>query len=245
MNISEVAVTDVDDNSFQIRCFDKEPQILDFGNGKKYELSRGVNNCIRTVYEGNYEASPPYFWTGFSLSDPYDTKKLCNAFKYLFALVEENGTYKKNDDDPFAPGNFNPKGVEIKGDTQNSIIKLDVEEGVYHIFVTIGNIKKKFVLDSGASEVSLPESFEKELINMGIIKKDYYTSSALYKLADGRIILCRRLILPELKIGNYTVTNVRTVIGKDSSPLLLGKSFLDKFKKWSIDNTTKVLNLEK
>lgn len=243
MNISEVTVTDVDDNSFDIICFDKEPQIVYFG-GQKSELSRGVNKCIRTVDEGNYEPKSPYFRTGFSLKDPYDTKKLCNAFKYLFALVQENGTYKRNDDDPFAPSNFNPNRFEIKGNMQSSSIELEVDGGVYHIFVTIGNIEKKFVLDSGASDVTISTNLENELINSGAIKKEYYGSPALYKLADGNIILCRRLILPELKIGKYTVTNVRTVIGKDSSPLLLGKSFLDKFKKWSIDNTTKVLNLE-
>jgi len=245
MHISEVTVTDVDDNSFDIRCFDKEPQIIDFGNGNKHALSRGVNNCIRFVYEGNTEAQAPYFTTGFSLKDPYDTKKLCNAFKYLFALIQEDGTYKRNDDDPFAPGNFNLNRVEIKGNMQSSNIALEVDGGVYHIFVTIGNIEKKFILDSGASDVTISTNFENELINSGTIKKEYYGSPALYKLADGSIILCRRLILPEFKIGNYTVTNVRTVIGKDSSPLLLGKSFLDKFKKWSIDNTTNVLNLEK
>jgi aspartyl protease family protein len=116
---------------------------------------------------------------------------------------------------------------------------------MYHIKVTIGNIERKFVLDSGASDISISEDLENELIKNGVIKRENYKASALYKLADGSIVQKRRLTLPALTIGNVTLTNVSASIGIGSTPLLLGKSFLDRFKSWTIDNSSQILKLEK
>jgi len=123
--------------------------------------------------------------------------------------------------------------------------KLYKQDNVYYIWVTIGTVKRKFVLDSGASDVLISEESEKDLINSGIIKKTNYLEPALYKLADGSIIQCRRLILPTIQIGNFIVKNVKASIGVGNASLLIGKSLLDKFKKWTIDNESQILNLEK
>ena len=243
MHVSEVEVRSFSDESFYLTCFDVD--------GRKSKNNYSIQKppyqckCIRYEFETNKPANNLDFQYVYALNDPYKTKKLCNAFRYLFDLIQEDGSYIRDDADPFAPNNFKLKGNDIKGNMANTNIKLESDGGVYHTFVTIGNIKKLFVVDSGASDVTLSEDFEKELINTGIIKKGYYISSALYTLADGSIILCRRLILPELTVGAYTVTNVKAVIVGNSSPLLLGRSFFDKFKKWSIDNSTNILSLEK
>lgn len=91
----------------------------------------------------------------------------------------------------------------------------------------------------------ISEEFEKELISSGILKKNNYQTPGLYQIADGSIIECRRIIIPELKIGNFIVKNVSASVGKGQTPLLLGKSLLDKFKSWKIDNLRETLKLEK
>lgn len=83
-----------------------------------------------------------------------------------------------------------------------------------------------------------------ELVNKGFLKKEYYVSNGLYKIADGSIVICRRLIIPELTIGGFTLKNVNATVG-NGDILLLGKSVLDKFKSWSIDNLKKALKLTK
>ncbi|MBF0694359.1 MAG: retroviral-like aspartic protease family protein [Flavobacterium sp.] len=177
--------------------------------------------------------------------DLYLLKKFNNSFKYLFAKIEEDGTYTRQDDDPFAPNNYNSHSVEIKGNTSSSDVKLDKANGIYYLNVTIGSISQKFILDSGASEILISEDFEKELIKQGIVTKVDYLTPALYRIADGSIVQCRRVILPSVTIGGFTVKNVNASVGNGQTPLLLGKSFFDKFKSWKIDNISQTLKLEK
>lgn len=242
MEISEVKLGNMNDNRFQIKCKspEKTPGSLDYFVGEAYTAP----NCIQVNGRPTGSDNPTQ-WFSLWLKDLYNNKKLYNAFNYLFALIEADGSYKRKDDDPFASNNYNPKAIDIKGNSKSSVIKLEKGNGVYYILVTVGSIKKKFVLDTGASDVLLSESAERDLINLGVINKGNYITPALYKIADGSIVQCRRLVLPELKIGNFTITNVTASVGVGTVPLLLGKSFLDKFKKWTIDNLSETLNLEK
>jgi predicted aspartyl protease len=86
---------------------------------------------------------------------------------------------------------------------------------------------------------------ERELVDKGLIKKENYIESGLYKLADGTIVLERRLKIPNVKIGAFTVKDVECGISPTGDVLLLGKSFLNRFSKWSLDNANKKLILEK
>jgi len=180
----------------------------------------------------------------FFILDEDETKKIQNALIYLIAKVKENGTYVPNrqDDDPFSPHNFTS---EVITKINNQTIRLEKEGGVYFIVVSIGKVSRKFILDSGASDVSISETLEKELKNAGVITQANYLSPALYKLANGNVVECRRILVPEMTIGNYTVKNVTVSVFNKGGELLLGKSFLDKFSKWTIDNNTQTLKLEK
>nr|WP_299035677.1 retropepsin-like aspartic protease [uncultured Tenacibaculum sp.] len=173
------------------------------------------------------------------------SEKIRNALLYLIDLAKQNGYETKNtDDDPFASINFNSEKFNIESKQNSDEIKLSSQNGVYHININIGGVFKKFILDSGASDVLISKEFEKELIKKRIIKKEDYLTSGLYRIADGSIIKCRRLILNELKIGGFRLKNVRVTVNS-SNTMLLGKSVLDKFKNWSINNLKKTLILEK
>lgn len=172
----------------------------------------------------------------------YINDKVFNAVEYLLAAIEESNKYNRNDTDPFAPENYN-KSVSVSGSSSTKI-KLESFGGVYKVWVKIGGTNQHFILDSGASDISLSLDAERELINAGVLKKENYITPALYRLADGSIIKCRRLILPEMTIGSFKVDNILASVGVSDSPLLLGRSFLDKFKKWSVVNSTKELLLE-
>ncbi len=201
------------------------------------------NPCFLTVEKEVFDKNQYSFGLRFKKEGQRD--KVYNAFKYLIGLINESPEYQTTDDDPFANENFKSTYSFITGIKSKEEIKLDKESGIYYILIEISGIKKQFVLDSGASEISLSAELEKEFITRGILTKDSYIEPALYRIADGSIVAKRRVLLKEVKVGEFTVNNVTASIGSSNIPLLLGKSFLDKFRKWTIDNESEKLILEK
>ncbi|MCF7569643.1 retroviral-like aspartic protease family protein [Sabulilitoribacter arenilitoris] len=214
----------------EIKC--KTPYCLTWTNYIMY--NRSGNEVIENTNQ-----------TILSYQKQDNRDKIHNAFKYLFGLIKESNSFQSTDDDPFANENFNNTYSYVDGIKSIEEIKLKRESGVYHISIDIGGVTKSFVLDSGASEISLSSELEKEFIARGIIKKESYLEPALYRIADGSIISKKRVVLKNIKVGEYIVNNVTASIGSSNIPLLLGKSFLDKFSKWTIDNTSEKLILEK
>ena len=47
-----------------------------------------------------------------------------------------------------------------------------------------------------------------------------------------------------LRVGDIVIENVTGGVAPMQGSLLLGQSFLERFKSWSVDNTTHVLLLE-
>lgn len=116
-------------------------------------------------------------------------------------------------------------------------IKLTKRGGVYELPVLVnGVIELNFILDSGASDVHIPLSLFKTLINAGKIKREDIIGLETYSIADGSNVENLKIILRKLEIGQFTADNVEASVGTDDSPLLLGQSFLQNFKNVSIDN---------
>lgn len=65
----------------------------------------------------------------------------------------------------------------------------------------------------------------------------------LYRIADGKVINQRRVLITKLSVGSFSINNIVTSIASEDSPFLLGKNFLDKFKSWSINNARSTLIL--
>lgn len=210
------------------------------------------HNCIKSSYSyidiPSYQKNESENWIPMYPKDGSKiyAQKLRNAFEYFVDLAKEQG-YKRSDDDydPFAPKNYSSKESKITSDDgfNNEAIRLEKRNNVYYIDISINGLSEKFILDTGASDVTLNEEVERDLISKGLLKKEDYISSALYRIADGSIVSNRRLIISKLKIGKFIVENVKANVAKSNAPLLLGKSLLDKFPSWSIDNQNMTLKL--
>lgn len=135
---------------------------------------------------------------------------------------------------------------DVVGYSKSDYVPL-INYGVaFKVKVKVGNLSKYFIFDSGASDVLISSDFERELLLEGLIRKEDYLTDDYYSLADGSIVKCRRILLDDFEIGDFTVNNVIVAIVDNSdNSLLLGKSFLDKFSNWSIDNKNSTLYLEK
>ena len=123
-------------------------------------------------------------------------------------------------------------------------VPLEVIGGTYLVPVTInGQITLKFVIDSGASDVSVPADVALTLVRTGTITKSEFIGKENYQLADGSTVPSQRFVIRSLKVGDLTLENVTGGIAPVEGQLLLGQSFLSRFKSWSIDNQRQVLIL--
>ena len=156
---------------------------------------------------------------------------------YLCEILKDNINYKSKTIDPF---NSTP---EKSNSASKKVVELTQENGVLIVNILISNKIKKFILDSGAAEVNLNPETENLLKATGCIEANSVLENGLYQTADGRIIECRRVEIKQLTIGGTVYRNIIACVGESGSPLLLGRTFLNKFKSWSIDNTTNQLEL--
>jgi clan AA aspartic protease (TIGR02281 family) len=106
-----------------------------------------------------------------------------------------------------------------------------------------GAVSVKFVLDTGASDVLIPQEVADALTRSGALHRDDFIGTQTYQLADGSRLKSRRIVIRELTVGGQSVRNVVASIGPARSPALLGQSFLAKFPSWTLDNERQVLEL--
>jgi len=115
---------------------------------------------------------------------------------------------------------------------------------VVPVFIN-GAITLNFVVDSGAADVAVPADVVGTLVRAGTIEKADITGKQKYMLADGSISPTVTFMIRSLKVGDVLVENVKGSVSPAAGSLLLGQSFLQRFKSWSMDNTKHVLVLER
>jgi clan AA aspartic protease (TIGR02281 family) len=117
--------------------------------------------------------------------------------------------------------------------------------GTFAVPVLINNaITLDFTVDSGASDVSIPVDVVSTLIRMGTIKATDFIGEQTYVLADGSRVKSKTFRIRSLRVGDRVLENVTGSVAGENGSLLLGQSFLGRFKSWSIDNGRHALVLE-
>lgn len=112
--------------------------------------------------------------------------------------------------------------------------------------VIINNaLKLNFIVDSGASDVSIPADVFERLVEANTVTRADITGNRNYKNADGEVFQSQTFVIRSLKIGNIEAPRVQAKVSPSNAPPLLGQSFLKRFKSWSIDNSTQELILQR
>jgi clan AA aspartic protease (TIGR02281 family) len=106
------------------------------------------------------------------------------------------------------------------------------------------SVAADFVVDSGASDVVLPETVLDALRRAGKFSDADFTGTQMVKIANGSIVKARTFTLRSLSIGNRVVTNLHASVAPAKATALLGQSFLQRFASWSIDNERQALVLK-
>jgi len=136
-----------------------------------------------------------------------------------------------------APGEGTGKGI--------TRIPLTPGQGVHYVPVKLnGVIDANFAVDSGASTVVLSEDVFRRLIDSGTLSRRDHLGSGMAELADGSTVVADAYNIRSLQVGGRTIHNITAMVARGRrGQLLLGQSFLRRFKSWSIDNRAKVLEL--
>jgi clan AA aspartic protease (TIGR02281 family) len=124
-------------------------------------------------------------------------------------------------------------------------VALKADRGMFVVPVEInGAMMLDFTIDSGATDVSIPADVFSTLKRTGTLEDADIIGEQTYIMADGTKTILVTFMIRSLKIGNRVVENVKGSIAPTQGSLLLGQSFLGRFKSWSIDNTAHELLLE-
>jgi predicted aspartyl protease len=125
------------------------------------------------------------------------------------------------------------------------VVRLRNHDGSLLVPVLINNaVTAPFTIDSGASDVSVSSDLLEKLIRSGTVSPADFLGRQVYHLADGSAVSSDTFRIHVLKVGDREVHDVMGSVTNDANSLLLGQSFLARFRSWSIDNQRQVLLLK-
>lgn len=117
------------------------------------------------------------------------------------------------------------------------VIPVEARDGAYVVPVLInGVLSEDFIIDSGSADVSIPADVASTLKQLGTISAKDLIGSKTYVMADGSRVPSETYRLSSLKIGNLVMQDVTVRVAAEKSHFLLGQSFLNRLKSWSMDN---------
>lgn len=190
---------------------------------EKRTLNEGIEEALSQLNGGGYEG---YLSAG-------EMGRLCG--------ILSRWTYEHANDSSIHPL------IDKNNTITATSIPITKDGGVYNVKATINNeIPLTFVVDSGATDVVLPQYVGKTLFASGALTKADVLGTAQYALADGAIQSGIVVNLKSITIGQIKIQNVRaSILPTDSGALLLGQSALRKLGKWRINSVKNALEIDK
>ena len=112
---------------------------------------------------------------------------------------------------------------------QSETIELHRENGVFHVYSSLGKVPTKMIFDTGASLTTISAKLASRI---GLKLK---TADPTVQLttADGTVVEAKRLVIPSVRVGKFTVQNVECAVmpaEKGDVDPLLGQTFFKHFK---------------
>jgi len=118
---------------------------------------------------------------------------------------------------------------KAEGSVQSETIELHREHGVDHVYASLGKVPTKMIFDTGASLTTISAKLAGRI---GLKPK---TGDPTVRLttADGTVVEARRLVIPSVRVGKFTIQNVECAVmpaEKGDVDPLLGQTFFKHFK---------------
>ncbi len=184
--------------------------------------------------------------------DLIKTRKLSDA--ELKALENPNSIlfyevmYKCGD--PFAEegsssNNWKKEFVkDISGPAADTINILALN-GMSYIKMKTGSLLQYWLFDTGSSDLLIDNDTEASLKKEGLLTQNNYLGTGEYEMANGVIDTCRKYVLNNITIGKYIINNVVVAVTDKGKRIIVGKSLMNKFTDWKLDNEKNYLILNK
>lgn len=124
-------------------------------------------------------------------------------------------------------------------------VAMERENGVYKVPVTVNGVPMKFILDTGASLISMSEAEAESMYEQGAITTADIIGRSRFQDATGAISPGAVVRLKSVQIGDRVLENVSAnIVSGTKAPLLLGQSALSQFGKISVDYRRNVVTFD-
>lgn len=204
-----------------------------------------------------------------SVKDSLDEKKLDDYCNCAVNVMKERKVPAKKMDDLGNPNSFlyneiayRCGGIPVKRVSEttrwNSSMAADVHgasdidtvpiitvSAMTKVKVKIGAFVYIWLLDSGAIDLLISDSLATQMMEQHLFSEKDYLGTGNYNIANGKEMICKMYRVNNVQIGKFTVDNIMLGTSPEVENFLLGKSFLNKFSRWTIDNRRELLILEK
>ena len=210
-----------------------------YSNGSRY-----VGNMLEGTFNGR---GTLYYPNG----DKYEGEFREDRLNGLGTIHYANGSSyigRFREDRPIG-GTFTPAPTASKPPTAANAgltVKLAERGGVFELPIRLNDvITLNAVLDSGSADVSVPEDVYRTLRRTGTISEEDARGEGVYKIADGSAQVQQKFRIRSITIANMTVRNVAASVMADdgNGDILLGQTFLKRFRSAAIDHQKQTLTL--
>lgn len=175
------------------------------------------------------------------VNDPLYRERLLNGLLILKHYVEQS----------YAPApsalDRLPEGIAKKSDglPKEGQVKMTRMAGnTFKVPCTINGLRMNFILDTGASDVSISKATAQYMFDQGYLRREDIEGFSRYSTADGDISVGMDITLRKVNFGGYELKDVKaSVVDSDQAPLLLGQSVLSRLGRIQIDYDNSLLTI--
>ncbi|NTS40437.1 clan AA aspartic protease [Flavisolibacter sp. BT320] len=161
----------------------------------------------------------------------------------FFELIYRCGS--PYDNGTVANRNWSPaSGTEVKGPFSDSINVLTIN-GMTFVKLKVGSLVKVWLFDTGASDMLINADMEADLKKEAILGPTNYLGMGEYEMANGSIDSCRQYRVNGVRLGGFTLDNVIVSVSDKGQRIIVGKTVLNKFRSWALNNQENKLYLYK
>ena len=130
----------------------------------------------------------------------------------------------------------------LADDQPGQIVAVEPKYGAFVVPVVLNDVlTAKFIVDSGAADVSITEDLVASLMKSGTLTGADLLGTKTYMLADGTMKQGKTYRMASIRIGGVVMHDVTVRVEQASGSLLLGQSFLRRLNSWSLDNARQVM----
>jgi len=118
---------------------------------------------------------------------------------------------------------------KAEGSVQSETIELHKENGVFHVYASLGKVPTKMVFDTGAGLTTISA----KLAGRVGLKPKTGDPTIQLKTADGTVVVAKQMVIPSVRVGKFTIPNVECAVmpaEKGDVDPLLGQTFFKHFK---------------